>query len=206
MKRSLLLARFVCLGFLICAAGALKASPSAAESAAHDAAARASKGYASSHHRYELPNVVLVGRDGRRVPMIEVVPRDAPVALTFIFTRCGSVCPVLSRTLAGLRKRMRAKADAVRVVSITIDPEHDTPEELQAYAEHYEATAGWQFYTGEPEQIDAILHAFDAFSQVREEHKPITFLRRAYGDDWTRLDGIMTSEYLAAELMRVLQR
>jgi hypothetical protein len=61
------------------------------------------------------------------------------------------------------------------------------------------------FYTGEPEQIDAVLQAFDAFSQVREEHKPITFLRRAYRDDWTRLDGTMTSEYLAAELIRVLR-
>jgi protein SCO1/2 len=204
MDRSASLARFIGLGFLACAAGALKAS--AAEPAAQEAAARASKGYATSHHRYELPKVVLVSQDGRRVPMSEVVPSDAPVALTFIFTRCASVCPMLSRTLAGLRKRMRAKAEAVRVVSITIDPEHDTPEELQAYASHYEATAGWQFYTGEPEQIDAVLHAFDAFSQVREEHKPITFLRRAYGEEWTRFDGMMTPEHLAAELIRVLQR
>jgi protein SCO1 len=206
MKRSILLARFVCLGFLICAAGSLKASPSSAEPAAQEAAARAPKGYASSHHhRYDLPKVVLVDRDGRRVPMSEVVPRDAPVALTFIFTRCPSVCPMLSRTLARLRKGMRGKAEAVRVVSITIDPENDTPEKLRAYAAHYEATAGWQFYTGEPEQIDAVLQAFDAFSQVREEHKPITFLRGAYRDDWTRLDGTMTSEYLAAELIRVLR-
>jgi len=206
MKRPVSLARFVCLGFLICAAGALKASPSAAEPAAQETAARAPKGYARSDHRYELPKVVLVGRDGRRVPMSEVVPRDAPVALTFIFTRCGSVCPMLSSTLAELRKRMRAKADALRVVSITIDPEYDTPEKLQAYAEHYEASAGWQFYTGEPEQVDAVLHAFDAFTQVREEHKPITFLRRAYGDEWTRFEGTMTPEHLAAEVIRVQQR
>jgi protein SCO1/2 len=205
MNCSVSSARFVCLGFLVCAAGPLKASPSAAEPVAQEAAARV-PGYARSHHRYELPKVVLVGRDRRRVPMSEVVPLDAPVALTFIFTRCGSVCPLLSRTLADLRKRMRAKAEAVRVVSITIDPEHDTPEELQAYAEHYQASAGWQFYTGELEQIDAVLHAFDAFTQVREEHKPIILLRRAYGDEWTRLDGTVTSEHLAAELARVAQR
>jgi protein SCO1 len=206
MKRSVLLARFISLGSLVCAAMALKASASAAEPAAQEAAGQAPKGYAGSHHRYELPKVVLVGQDGRRVPMSEVLPRDAPVALTFIFTRCASVCPVLSRALAELRKRMRAKAEAVRVVSITIDPEHDTPEELQAYASHYEATAGWQFYTGEPEQIDAVLHAFDAFSKLREEHKPITFLRGAYSDEWTRFDGTMTPEHLAAELIRLQQR
>ena len=206
MNRSVPLARFICLALLACAAGAFRASASADEPPAQEAAAPASKGYARSHHRYELPKVVLVSQDGRRVPMSEVVPLDAPVALTFIFTKCHSICPVLSRTLAGLRKKMRAKADAVRVVSITIDPEHDTPEELQAYASRYEATAGWQFYTGEPQQIDEVLHAFDAFSEARDEHKPIMFLRRAYGDQWTRFEGTMTSDHLAAELVRVLQR
>jgi protein SCO1 len=206
MNRSTWIARSVCSGFLACVAGAAHASASPADHAAQEAAVRAAKGYVRSQHRYVLPEVALVGGDGRRVPMSEVLPRDAPVALTFIFTRCGSVCPLLSKTLAALRKRMRAKAEALRVVSITIDPEHDTPEKLKAYAARYEATAGWQFYTGEPAQIDAILHAFDAFTQVREEHRPITLVRPAYSEEWTRLDGTMTPEHLAAELIRVQQR
>jgi protein SCO1 len=168
-----------------------------------DDGARTARGYARSQHRYALPAVSLISQGGRRVLLGEILPRDSPVALTFIFTRCSTVCPLLSQTLASLRKGMRAKADALRVVTISIDSEYDTPERLQAYASRYDAGASWQFYTGAPDDIDEVLHAFEAVTPIKEEHRPVTLVRAAYSDDWTRLDGTMTSDQLAKELTRI---
>jgi protein SCO1 len=191
------------IGSILVTAALFSSAAGAADLQVGDDRARASLGYARTQHRYTLPAVSLISQDGRRVLLGEILPRDSPVALTFIFTRCGTVCPLLSQTLASLRKGMRTKADALRVVTISIDPEYDTPERLQAYASRYEAGASWQFYTGAPDDIDEVLHAFEAMTPIREEHRPVTLVRAAYSNDWTRLDGTMTSDQLAMELKRV---
>lgn len=189
------------------ARGVVKAVLCACVAVAADAAAVAgASGYARSRHRYSLPAVSLVSQEGRRVVLGEVLPRDSAVALTFIFTRCGTVCPLLSQTLASLRKQMKARADGLRVVSISIDPERDTPERLQEYAVRYAAGGSWLFYTGEPADIDEVLRAFEAVAPIREDHRPLTLVRPAYSDEWTRFDGAMTSEQLAVELAQITRR
>lgn len=159
-----------------------------------------------SQHRYTVPAVSLIGHDGRRVLLEEALPRDSAVALNFIYTRCGSACPMLTRAMASLRRQLRARADGLRVVSISIDPEHDTPEQLQAYATRYSAGGSWQFYTGEPGDIDEVLHAFDAAAPIKVDHRSITLVRAAYSDDWTRFEGAVTADQLAVELSRIKRR
>ena len=179
--------------------GASAAAPP--DHAAH--ADQAASGYLRSLHQYTIPQVVVVNQDGRRIPLSEVLPSDTPIALTFIFTHCRTLCPLLSATLATLRKNMGGKADAVRVVSITIDPQNDTPERLHDYAAQLGAGAGWQFYTGETADVDEVLHAFAAYAQVKDEHRPLFFLRAARSTSWVRFEGAMTAEALAGEMIQI---
>jgi protein SCO1/2 len=69
----------------------------------------------------------------------------------FIFTSCPDVCPVLSSQMANLHRRID-RSD-VHFVSITVDPEHDTPERLREYGRRYGASERWHFVTGEPETV-----------------------------------------------------
>lgn len=194
------------IGRGLAAAALLAGAAVAADMRAGNDAGAATAGYVRSGHRYALPAVSLVNQEGQRIVLGEVLPRDSAVALTFVYTRCGTVCPLLSRTLATLRKQMHARVDGLRVVSISIDPEHDTPERLQEYASRYAAGGSWQFYTGAPADIDEVLHAFEAVPPIRDKHRPLTLVRAANSDDWTRLDGVMTSDQLAAELKRIQKR
>jgi protein SCO1/2 len=67
----------------------------------------------------------------------------------FIFTRCAGPCPLMSRRMADLQRRL-ADAPEARLVSVSVDPERDTPEVLREYAARYNAdTARWWFLTGE---------------------------------------------------------
>lgn len=76
----------------------------------------------------------------------------------FFFTQCPSVCPTLTAAMANLQRRLAPHGDAVRMVSISVDPEHDTPERLRAYAALHRADlATWTFLTGEPVEVRATL-------------------------------------------------
>ncbi|WP_291781587.1 SCO family protein [Cecembia sp.] len=71
----------------------------------------------------------------------------------FFFTSCPSICPVMSAEMERVDDAFR-DIDEVQIYSISIDPEYDTPEVLQAYAERHNATPGkWQFLTGDKERI-----------------------------------------------------
>jgi protein SCO1 len=65
----------------------------------------------------------------------------------FVFTRCGTVCPTLTAKFKALQTRLD-ELEGVRFVSISVDPEHDTPEVLKEYAARYAAGERWHFLTG----------------------------------------------------------
>ncbi|MGC1480999.1 MAG: SCO family protein [Chthoniobacterales bacterium] len=72
----------------------------------------------------------------------------------FIFTRCPGPCPVMSSRMQELQAAIEGKGGGVRLVSVTVDPEHDTPEVLREYSERYGADPEvWKFLTGDPEEV-----------------------------------------------------
>ena len=102
----------------------------------------------------DLPDFALTASDGRRIGRAELLGR--PWVADFIFTSCAGACPVLSGELARVQKGL-APAAPVRLVSITVDPAHDTPEVLRAYAERLGADPErWLFLTGTPDAIYAL--------------------------------------------------
>ncbi|MEO0326562.1 MAG: SCO family protein, partial [Myxococcota bacterium] len=76
----------------------------------------------------------------------------------FVFTTCPSVCPMLTQQMANLDRRFQADALEVRLVSFSVDPGHDTPEVLAAYAARHGADATrWRFLTGPPDEVKAAI-------------------------------------------------
>ena len=72
----------------------------------------------------------------------------------FFFTRCPGPCPVMSARMAEISKELR-KAKDVRLVSVSIDPDHDTPQVLSEYATRMNADpTRWIFLTGPPKEIE----------------------------------------------------
>lgn len=150
---------------------------------------------------YPVPELRLLDQRGRDVPLADVLRDDGrPIALNFVFTTCNTICPVMTATFSKLRSELGDRAANVRFVSITIDPEHDTPAVLQRYAERYAAGADWRFLTGTLEDVVAVEKAFDAFAGSKMNHRPLTFLRAPGTHDWVRIDGFASAAELAAEV------
>lgn len=75
----------------------------------------------------------------------------------FFFTRCQGPCPLLTARMAELQKAL-VKAPEVKLVSFTVDPEHDTPEVLRAYGAGFQADpARWKFVTGDPDTVRKVI-------------------------------------------------
>ena len=100
----------------------------------------------------EVPGFVLVDQGGEAVGREELL--GAPWVADLVFTRCALACPRMTEAMARLDRRL--PRDGVRLVSVSIDPEHDTPEVLETYAASYGASERWRFLTGEPHEVRAL--------------------------------------------------
>jgi protein SCO1/2 len=153
-----------------------------------------SSGYQSATASYEVPDVKLIDRQGAPVSLRDDLAGDAPVMLNFIFTSCTSICPVMSATFRQVQQQLGEEGGQVRMVSISIDPEHDTPARLQDYADRYQAGPNWQMLTGTQQDSIAVQRAFGAFRGDKMNHAPATYLRAGgAGSPWLRLDGFASA-------------
>jgi len=153
--------------------------------------------------KYEIPTVSLIDQDGKRVPLAEALGGPEPVGLNFFFASCRTICPVMSSAFAGMREKLGKDGRSLRLVSISIDPDQDTPEVLRSYATRYGAGRGWTFLTGTQEQIDAVLRSFLAESGGKFNHQPLFFFRDGAADQWLRVDGLAGAGDLASVARRL---
>ena len=161
-------------------------------------------GYSRSLHRYELPDVAVVDMQGQSTSLLDEVNGGQPVMLNFIFTTCTTICPVLSATFSQVEQKLGAERDRVRMISITIDPEYDTPARLRAYAERYDADPQWRFLTGRLRNIVAIQKAFHAYRGTKMNHEPLTFLRASTDAPWVRIEGLASAADVVREYRQLV--
>jgi protein SCO1/2 len=105
-----------------------------------------------------LPDFTLTDQDGQLVTLSSF--RGKPVAVDFIYTRCPlpNVCPMLSANFARLQKRFGGK---ITLLSITLDPQYDTPQVLTDYAQRWRADSHtWHFLTGSLDEIRKVAGHF----------------------------------------------
>ena len=146
----------------------------------------------------------MTNRHDVRVSLHSELAADRPIMLNFIYTTCTTICPVLSATFSQAQSELEVETMRPRLVSITIDPEHDTPSKLRDYARKIDAGPDWRFLTGELGAIIAIQQAFDAYRGDKMSHMPLTFLRVTPKDPWVRLDGFTSAADLAREYRDLL--
>jgi len=110
------------------------------------------------------PDFTLTSQD--RAPVSLADFRGRVVAVTFIFTRCTATCPVLTPLMSLVQDRLgRDFASKIVFASITVDPEHDTPEMLKLYAQMYGADlGGWSFLTGPPPVIADLSRRYGVYA------------------------------------------
>ena len=155
--------------------------------------------YKRSEHTYQVPEVKLVRQDGTEVALPKELDDGRAVFVNFMFTSCTSICPMLSHTFQQVQAKLGEGINKVHLVSISIDPEQDTPERLLAYAKRFKAGSAWDFYTGSAKSVVAVQKALDAYRGDKMNHGQIILMRSAPGKPWVRLDGFIDAATVVSE-------
>jgi protein SCO1 len=109
------------------------------------------------------PAFTLTAQDGRRLSLVKL--RGKVVVITFIYASCADACPLLTAKMAGLQDELGGDFGSnIFFVSITVDPERDTPDVLTRYAQAHSANlSGWAFLTGTPDEIRAVARQYGIY-------------------------------------------
>ena len=148
---------------------------------------------------YRIPDVMLVRDDGRRVDLAAELDDGRPVVVNFVYTSCSTICPMSSQVFEQFQDELGVARESVHLVSISIDPEQDTPARLRTYAEQFHAGKSWNHYSGSVSSSVTVQKAFNAYRGDKMSHIPLTLVRAAPGKPWIRLDGFARADDLLAE-------
>jgi cytochrome oxidase Cu insertion factor (SCO1/SenC/PrrC family) len=131
----------------------------------------------------------LVTQHGKPVRFYTDVLRDKVVVIDFIFTRCAGACPILTERLNVVRRELGPLfGDKVRFVSISIDPEYDTPQELANFAKVHKAEyPEWLFLTGKKADIKAVVTRLGQWTEEPSEHSTLYIAGNARERHWTKI-------------------
>jgi protein SCO1/2 len=163
--------------------------------------------YRRSVEKYTVPDVTLVNQDGKKVKLLSLINSGKPVMLDFIYGTCTTICPVLSAGFTNLQVKFGQDAQhKVQLISVTIDPEYDTPAIMKDYLKRFRAKPGWDFLTGSREDIDRVMRAFDAYVPNKMAHYPLTLLKAPNSDHWVRIYGMVGMSVLMTEYAELTRK
>lgn len=168
----------------------------------HDhAPPKTSANYEVTRADYTAPAVELTTQFGGKVRLDQLLAEDRPTLVQFIFTSCTTICPVMGAVFGGAQSDIAAVAPNFRMISISIDPEYDTPEQLREFAAKQNANPDWVMLTGSKEEIYEATKAFDALYQGDNKmyHQPYTFIRWRKEGTWVRIRGLLSVADLVKE-------
>jgi protein SCO1 len=139
-----------------------------------------------------FPDEVLVDQDGKSVRILSDVLQGRPAVINFIFTRCTTICSPLSATMAAVQRRLSETPGRTNPVllSISLDPEFDTPARLKAFSEKFGRKPGWTLLTGSKATVDKLLAALGGAVARKEAHSPQWLVGNVKSGQWKRAVGL----------------
>ncbi len=147
-----------------------------------------------------FPDVTLTTQDGKDVKFYDLI-KDRIVAINVIYTNCQYACPIETSRLARMQQLLGDRMGReVFFISISIDPEHDTPAVLKAYAAKFNAGPGWTFLTGKMADIDLLSKKLGLWSdptQTQDGHEPMLVVGNEASGQWMRTSALDNPAYTA---------
>lgn len=152
-----------------------------------------------------VPDVKLVDQDGRPVKFYTDLVKGQVVAMNFVFTSCGTICPPMGANFAKLQKILggRPGGPKVRLISVSVDPGTDTPERLKAWAAKFGAGPGWTLVTGDRDEVERLLKSLGVYSGLPDRHTPVVLVGDDASHQWTRAYGLAAPDKLADLIGRI---
>ncbi|SMF60898.1 protein SCO1/2 [Xaviernesmea oryzae] len=187
------------LVFLSIAAGAVSAHDGKHHAAPKPLAAEGGVFQGGSLH---LAKVTLTDQNGHERPYPWGVAEKGLLVMTFGYTTCESLCPLGNAVMAQLEAHLGSETPSkVRLVSVTIDPETDTPDVLRETSADFGASDDWFWLTGDRETINRLLRSAAIKTGDPELHDPVFLVGDPRSGRFYRSQSMPTAD----ELMKIIR-
>jgi protein SCO1 len=153
----------------------------------------------------KVPDVIVLDQDNHLLHFYGDLVQGKTVAVNFIFTTCTTICPPLTANFASVQRKMLKRGEKnLHLISVSVDPENDTPARLKAYAAMFNAQPGWTFVTGSRSQLEKIWNAFGITAGNKLDHSPTVAIGNDARHQWTFASGLNSPEKLTSVIDSVL--
>jgi len=196
----LIISLFAFLLFVAPAAAQGQAQPKPTEP--HDHSHMANNATDESAAAKYFTDVELINQDGKKVHFYTDVLKGKTVVVNAFFTTCTSVCPPMNRNMEKIQEALGDRVGKdVFFVSITVDPEVDTPVRLKEYAKKFHAGPGWMFLTGKKENLDWALYKLGQYVESKDDHTTVFIIGNEPTGLWKKAFGMAN----VTELVKVVE-
>ncbi len=175
------------------------------------------KGRESAHTRLarkqmrrNLPNILLYTQDGEPVRFYDDLVKDRVVLINFMYTQCTGKCPPTTRSLVKIQNLLGDRVGTdILILSISLDPEVDTPEVLKAYADDFGAGPGWVYLTGQFDEIDMLRHKLGVFDPDpildadKANHAGLLTFGNERTGRWAALPALLDTDEIVRAVLRI---
>src|SRR5215208_1882512 len=147
-------------------------------------------------------DVELLNQDGQKMRFYSDVLKNKVVIINTFFTTCTSVCPPMNRHMEKMQEALGVRlGKEAFLISITVDPETDTPPRLKEYSRRFHARNGWIFLTGKKENVDWALYKLGQYVEARDDHSTIIIIGNEPKGLWKKAFGLAKPD----ELVKIVE-
>lgn len=156
--------------------------------------------------REYFTDTVLKSQSEKRVRFFSDGMKDRVVLLNFVFTQCGDACPLITAKLVQVKKELaEIFGSEVRFLSISIDPQHDRPQDLAKFARKFDAVhPEWLFLTGEPASVEHVVKKLGAWTEDIQSHSTAIIIGSPKQGKWKKVRPDAPPKIIAEELRHLV--
>jgi cytochrome oxidase Cu insertion factor (SCO1/SenC/PrrC family) len=196
----------LCLGLALIPQAALSRDGVSVSSAAA-VSGSASDAAAEEKARKFFTDLEVIDQNGNKLRFYSDVLKDRVVLISFIFTNCEFACPMQAQKLKQTRAMMvPAIKDEVWYVSLSVDPDRDTPEAMKKFAKRQGVDESrWIFLTGDKQNLDTIIRKLGQYTPDVESHTTLMLAGNTMTRHWTRVMPMLTPPDIAQKMRDLVE-
>lgn len=152
-----------------------------------------------------LPDLILLDQNGRRVRFYSDLIKDKVVLISFFYTSCTYTCPMQGKVFSDLQAELGERlGKEVFLISVTMDPETDRPEQLKRWGAQQGLRKGWTLVTGGKEEIGKLVGHLTGNPLGRVElHSPFIYIGNDRKNNWAAIYGLAVPKKLAKKIEKM---
>jgi protein SCO1/2 len=145
--------------------------------------------------RNYFTDVLLTNQNGEKMRLYSDLIAGKTVVINSFYSTCVGICPIMGGTFKRIQSALgdRLGRDVI-LISVTVDPETDTPAKLRDYAKSMSAKPGWYFVTGDRKSVEQALQKLGLLVEAKDDHKAIMIIGNEPKGVWKKAFGLAKSD------------